>query len=93
MSLVEEFNIIAFRARQHALHFNHILKKEGYESQMMSTPKGVAMGCGLSLRFSPHLTAPVMEIYRKSDIPIIGFYSIRRIGNCSELRRIHHDRL
>jgi len=88
MSLVEQFNFVSFNSRQHALYFSQLLKNEGYDSQIISTPKGVALGCGLSVKFSPHLTSKVYNIYKQHRIPIVGFYSMKRIGNHSELVRI-----
>ncbi|MGI5850654.1 MAG: DUF3343 domain-containing protein [Clostridiales bacterium] len=88
MTAIEDFNFISFNSRQHALYFAQILKNAGYNSQIISTPKGVALGCGLSLKFSPHLTGAIMEVYKNNPIPIIGFYSIRRIGGYSQLRRL-----
>ncbi|HZJ57696.1 MAG TPA: DUF3343 domain-containing protein [Clostridia bacterium] len=88
MPAVEEFNFISFNSRQHALYFDQLLRNAGYDSQIISTPKGVSLGCGLSLRFSPNLTGAIIDIYRRNQIPIIGFYSIRRMGSYSQLRRI-----
>ncbi|NLI60382.1 MAG: DUF3343 domain-containing protein [Clostridiales bacterium] len=88
MPNVEEFNFISFNSRQHALYFSQLLRNAGYSSQIISTPKGVSLGCGLSLKISPHATGKVLDIYRRNRIPIIGFYSIKRIGNHSQLYRI-----
>jgi len=91
MATVENFAIIAFRSRQHALYFNQILKREGYEVQLISTPKGISLGCGLSLRFSPHQINKIIEVYKHNTVPIIGFYLVKRTGNYSELKRVHDN--
>ncbi len=88
MPLVEEYNFVSFNSRQHALYFSQLLKNAGYDSQIISTPKGVALGCGLSVKFSPHLSSKVYKIYKQYRIPIVGFYSMRRVGNHTELVRI-----
>ncbi len=88
MTIVENINFISFNSRQHALYFSQLLKDAGYEAQIISTPKGVSLGCGLSLSFSPHITGLVIDIYKRNKVPIIGFYSMKRIGNYSELHRI-----
>lgn len=88
MSTVGDFNFISFNSRQHALYFSQLLKNAGYSSQVISTPKGVSLGCGLSLSFSPHITPIVLDIYRRNRVPIIGFYSIKYVGNYSKLVRI-----
>lgn len=88
MTTVGDFNFIAFKSRQHTLLFSQLLTEQGYENQVISTPKGVSLGCGLSLSFSPYITQGVVEVYRKSGLPITGIYSIRTIGNYRELSRI-----
>lgn len=85
---MEDYAIIAFRSRQHALYFSQVLEQEGCETQMISTPKGISIGCGLSLRFSPHKINKVIEIYRRNRVPIIGIYLIKQYGNISQLKRI-----
>jgi len=91
MPIIKSSAIIAFRSRQHALYFNQILKDNGYEAQMISTPKGISIGCGLSLRFSPHLIDKIIEIYKRNKVPIVGIYLIKQTGNVSELKRIPCD--
>ena len=90
MAYQESFDIIAFRSRQHAFHFNQILKSQGYNTQIMSTPKEVALGCGLSIRFSPYMTPHVIRLFRQYNKPIIGFYHIVRTGANSTVTRIPH---
>lgn len=86
---MESFAVIAFRSRQHALYFSRILKQEGYESQMISTPKGISIGCGLSLRFSPHKINEIMQVYKRNKVPIVGFYLIEKYGNITQFKRIN----
>ena len=90
MPYQESFDIIAFRSRQHALHFSQILRNEGYNNQIMSTPKEVALGCGLSIRFSPYMTPQIINIFRRYNKPIIGFYHVVRTGANSTITRIPH---
>lgn len=91
MEIMEDFAIMAFRSRQHALYFNQILRQEGYEAQVISTPKDISVGCGLSLRFSPHNIKKIIEVYKRNKVPIVGFYTIKRYGNISQLKRISCD--
>ena len=69
MPVVEEFNFISFNSRQHALYFSQLLK--GAMTHKYS-PK-VALGCGLSVKFSPHITSNVYNIYKQSRLPYSGF--------------------
>lgn len=91
MAYQESFDIISFHSRQHAFYFKRILQEEGYPTMIMSTPKEVAIGCGLSLRFPPYMTPKVIEIYKKHRRPIIGFYHVERTGNRSTITRIPYN--
>jgi hypothetical protein len=84
----ESFDILSFRSRQHAFHFGQILRDQGIPNQVMSTPKEVALGCGLSLRFSPYLTRRILQIYRQYNSPIIGCYHVERTGSSTSITRI-----
>lgn len=91
MAVQESYDIIAFRSRQHALYFSQILKEAGVAAQIMDTPREAAMGCGLSLRFSPYMTPRVRQIYLRYQIPVVGFYHINREGTRNRLTRIPFD--
>jgi len=88
MPFQEVFDILSFRSRQHAFHFSQILHNNGIATQVMSTPKEVALGCGLSLRFSPYVTARVLQIYKQYNSPIIGCYHVVRTGSETKITRI-----
>lgn len=88
MPYVENFDILSFRSRQHAFHFSQILKDHGISTVVMSTPKEVALGCGLSLRFSPYRTRRILQIYRQYNSPIIGCYHVVRTGSHTAITRI-----
>ncbi|NLJ41707.1 MAG: DUF3343 domain-containing protein [Clostridiales bacterium] len=88
MSTVMEFDFVSFNSRQHALFFHQILESNGYKTKVISTPKGVSLGCGLSLSFPSIITPYIIDIYKKSNVPVMGFYSIRRVGNSNQLSRI-----
>jgi hypothetical protein len=91
MAYQESFVIIAFRSRQHALHFSQILKISNCPAQLISTPKEISLGCGLSLRFPANLISKVMQLYGRYSQPIIGFYHVQRTGNRSHIRRIPYS--
>ena len=91
MPYQENFDIIAFRSRQHAFHFSQVLRDQGISTQVMSTPKEVALGCGLSIRFSTYMTRQIMQIYKRYNSPILGFYHVVRTGSTSQMTRIPHQ--
>lgn len=88
MPLQEKFDILSFRSRQHAFHFSKILRDHGIASQIMSTPKEILLGCGLSLRFSPYMTDRVIRIYKQFNSPITGCYHLERTGSETRITRI-----
>ena len=44
-----DYLIAVFRSRQQALRLEAALKREGLPVRMISTPREVALGCGLSV--------------------------------------------
>ena len=48
----EVYGIAAFRSRQQVLRFEDVLRREGVNVRIVTTPRTVAMGCGLSVRFA-----------------------------------------
>ncbi|HHW69865.1 MAG TPA: DUF3343 domain-containing protein [Clostridiales bacterium] len=88
MSYKNSFDIVAFNSRSHALRFSQILKDSGYPNHIISTPKEVSVGCGLSVQFSPSLTPYVIRLYNIYRYPITGFYHIERYGDTVKVIRI-----
>lgn len=88
MNYIEEYGLIALRSRQHAIHLNDMLKASGYPVQLMSTPREISVGCGLSIRFPIGLMHEIMLMYERYRYPITGIYHIKRRGNRMEIIRI-----
>lgn len=77
----EIFGIAAFRSRQQVLHFESSLKRAGVRAQVVSTPRDVAVGCGLSVRFEVADTDHVLAVYNQTHPSnLIGFYQVNRTG-------------
>ena len=73
------FGIAAFRSRQQVLRFEDALRREGIPSGVMTTPRAVALGCGLSVRFAPENAQAVAEALRAPQQGnLIGFYLVTR---------------
>ena len=45
------FGIASFRSRTQVLRLEDALRRAGLHAGVISTPREVAMGCGLSVRF------------------------------------------
>ena len=75
----EVFGIAAFRSRQQVLRFESALKRAAVRVQVVSTPRDVAVGCGLSVRFDMHDADRVLGVYQKTQPGnLIGFYQVER---------------
>lgn len=76
----EVFGIASFRSRQQVLKFEGALRRAGVRVEVITTPRDVAIGCGLSIRFELADQGRVMEVYgqlRPSNL--IGFYRVERM--------------
>lgn len=77
----EIFGIGAFRSRQQVMRFESVLKRQGVRVSVISTPRDVSVGCGLSVRFEMEEAGKVLDIYRQSSPGnLIGFYRVHRLG-------------
>ena len=77
----ETFGIAAFRSRQQVMRFDSALRRAGISTQIISTPREVSIGCGLSVRFDLAQTPQVMQVYRRlSPGALIGFYRVEGYG-------------
>lgn len=73
----EVFGIAAFRSRQQVMNFEGALRRAGLRVKVISTPRDVAVGCGLSVRFEIADAGSVMQVLQKTrarqpDRPVPG---------------------
>ena len=59
------FGIASFRSRTQVLRLEEALRRAGLSAGVISTPREVAMGCGLSVRFELAELGQVMAVYRR----------------------------
>lgn len=77
----EVFGIASFRSRQQVLKFEGALRRAGVHTSIITTPRDVSMGCGLSIRFDLEDYDRVAELCRQlRPSNLIGFYRITREG-------------
>ena len=75
------FGLAAFRSRTQVLRFEDALRRAGLASGVVSTPREVAMGCGLSVRFDLSQFPQVLSVYRRLNPgALIGFYRVDGYG-------------
>ena len=77
----QSFGIAAFRSRTHVLRMEDALRRAGLPAGVVSTPREVALGCGLSVRFDLRDIPQVMAVYRRMNPgALIGFYRVDDYG-------------
>lgn len=75
------FGIASFRSRTQVLRMEDALRRAGLSAGVISTPREVAIGCGLSVRFELSDTPQVMSVYRRvNPSALIGFYRVDDYG-------------
>ena len=75
------FGIAAFRSRTQVLRLEDALRRAGLDAGVISTPREVAMGCGLSVRFDLSDYPQVVSVYRRMNPgALIGFYRVDHYG-------------
>ena len=78
------FGIASFRSLTQVLRLEDALRRAGLHAGVISTPREVAMGCGLSVRFELEETPQVMAVYRRLNPgALIGFYRVEDYGTRS----------
>ena len=76
---MEDYAIAAYRSRTQVLQLEAALKRECVGCQVINTPREVALGCGLSVRFDLADERAVAEVYRAvKPGNLIGFYRAER---------------
>ena len=77
----ETFGIASFRSRQQVMKFEAALRRAGIRVQIITTPRDVSIGCGLSVRFELEDFSRVETVYRQlRPTNLIGFYRVERNG-------------
>lgn len=89
--MMEKFCIAAFRSRLHVMAFERLLKGMGVRASTITTPRAVAMGCGLSVRFeTADLERARQALRQMPQGNLIGLYSVERDGvNRTVVRPVH----
>lgn len=71
----DDYGLIVFRSRQHALRFQEQLKGRGINAGLISTPERLSTGCGVSVRVNTRdLPRVTPQINNNSRDNIVGVY-------------------
>ena len=77
----EQFGIASFRSRQQVMAFERALRRAGVPAGIITTPRSVSVGCGLSVRFDLADAKDVYDVYHVvKPGNLIGFYRVQREG-------------
>ena len=80
------YGIAAYRSRQQVLMLESALRREGVNVKIVTTPREVSMGCGLSARFelsdAPHVARTVR---RMNTVNLIGLYRVEYANGRTKL--------
>lgn len=77
----ERYGLASYRSRTQVLRLEEQLRRMGVPAQAVTTPRVVAMGCGLSVRFPLEYAAQVRAAVRASgQSGLIGLYRVERDG-------------
>lgn len=78
---MEDYGIAAYRSRSQVLRLEAQLKRDGVACAVVSTPREVALGCGLSVRFDLVDTEKVRRaVTRTPGVGLIGLYQVHATG-------------
>ena len=86
----EVYGIAAFRSRQQVLRFENQLRRMGVPVSVVSTPRDIAMGCGLSVRFPLEYASAVQSAARAGNSGnLIGLYRAEYDGARLRVSGLH----
>jgi hypothetical protein len=75
------YGVAAFRSRQQVLRFEAALNRQGVPAQVVTTPRDIAMGCGLSVRFPMERLQDVKRaLLTQNTSNLIGLYQAEYDG-------------
>lgn len=78
---MEDYGIAAFRSRTQVLRLEAQLKRDGVACTVVSTPREVALGCGLSVRFDLADLERVRRTLTRMPVQgLIGLYQVHAYG-------------
>ena len=82
----EVYGVAAFRSRQQVLRFESLLRRQGIPAGVVTTPREISMGCGLSVRFPIGYLREVRALAAASAGNLIGVYRVEFDGGRARVR-------
>ena len=83
------YAVAAFRSRQQSIRLDSELKKRGIASAIISTPREISLGCGISVKITPQDAGRAAELARSlhSDA-FMGVYIVYQEGGKEVVERL-----
>ena len=82
------YGLAAFRSRQQVLRFEAALRRQGVPTRVVTTPREISMGCGLSVRFPvEYLGEARRQLLANNPGNLIGLYRAEYDGGRLRLTR------
>jgi hypothetical protein len=76
-----DYVAIAFRSRSDTVRFSNFLKNNGYESEIVNTPKEAGVGCGLSIKTYPSMIPLMRTAVKMANLKsFVGFFLVKTVG-------------
>ena len=81
------YGVAAFRSRQQVLRLEAALNRQGVPARVVTTPRDISMGCGLSVRFPMERLQDVRRALRTQNTGnLIGLYQAEHDGTRLRVR-------
>ncbi len=81
--------VVVFKSRTQVMSFNDIMRQQGYQSKLVSTPKEAHIGCGISAEISKSNVGVALKIIKKAGFSSFhGIFLIERQGNRTSTTKI-----
>ena len=86
---MEERIIASFKSRSQMMSFDTALRRGGVETDIIPTPKAIALGCGLSVEFPAERINTAKAIIKALNPSTFeGFYTIAGEGKRVKVQKI-----
>lgn len=80
--------IAAFKSRSQLMSFDAAMRRAGIKTEIVPTPRAVALGCGLSAAFSKEALKTARSIIKATEPTAFeGFYETVNVKGRSVVRR------
>ena len=73
-----EIGIVTFFSSNHAMQGEKVLKKEGFDVQLIPGPKEISPNCGVALQFNYGEKEKIAEILAKKKVKIEAIHSYHK---------------